>query len=195
MQKSCDRRVRKTEAQLVKGLTKLMKTKSIKEITVKELADEVDINRSTFYLHYKDIYDMVEKIENSLTQNLLTTLDELSKNRVTKSTIAEFLQDTYNIIYSNCDICAVLLSKNGDISFHNKISKIIYDKTHAIIKNAMVDSSTENEVTIATHYFISGIVGIIEVWLQDITLGTPEYITDISIRLIESGIRTFNIKE
>lgn len=195
MQKSCDRRVRKTEAQLVKGLTKLMKTKSIKEITVKELADEVDINRSTFYLHYKDIYDMVEKIENSLTQNLLTTLDELSKNRVTKSTIAEFLQDTYNIIYSNCDICAVLLSKNGDISFHNKISKIIYDKIHTIIKNAMVDSSTENEVTIATHYFISGIVGIIEVWLQDITLGTPEYITDISIRLIESGIRTFNIKE
>lgn len=195
MQKSCDRRVRKTEAQLVKGLTKLMKTKSIKEITVKELADEVDINRSTFYLHYKDIYDMVEKIENSLTQNLLSTLDELSKNRVTKSTIAELLQDTYNIIYSNCDICAVLLSKNGDISFHNKISKIIYDKIHTIIKNAMVDSSTENEVTIATHYFISGIVGIIEVWLQDITLGTPEYITDMSIRLIESGIRTFNIKE
>ncbi len=195
MQKSCDRRVRKTEAQLVKGLTKLMKTKSIKEITVKELADEVDINRSTFYLHYKDIYDMVEKIENSLTQNLLSTLDELSKNRVTKSTIAELLQDTYNIIYSNCDICSVLLSKNGDISFHNKISKIIYDKIHTIIKNAMVDSSTENEVTIATHYFISGIVGIIEVWLQDITLGTPEYITDMSIRLIESGIRTFNIKE
>ena len=57
-----DRRVRKTEEQLVKGLTKLMKTKSIKNITVRELADEVDINRSTFYLHYKDIFDMADRL-------------------------------------------------------------------------------------------------------------------------------------
>ena len=47
-----DRRVRKTKAQLREGLARLMLQKSIKEITVKELVDEVDINRSTFYLHY-----------------------------------------------------------------------------------------------------------------------------------------------
>ena len=51
MEKKTDRRVRKTKAQLRAGLAKLMQTKSIKEITVKELVDEVDINRSTFYLH------------------------------------------------------------------------------------------------------------------------------------------------
>ena len=56
-----DRRIRKTEEQLVKGLTKLMKTKSIKDITVRELADEVDINRSTFYLHYETISDLLEE--------------------------------------------------------------------------------------------------------------------------------------
>ena len=43
-----------------------MQTKSIKEITVKELVDEVDINRSTFYLHYTDIYQMLESIEDEL---------------------------------------------------------------------------------------------------------------------------------
>ena len=42
-----DRRVRKTKAQLREGLARLMLQKSIKEITVKELVDEVDINRST----------------------------------------------------------------------------------------------------------------------------------------------------
>lgn len=55
MQKKTDRRVRKTKSQLRKGLAHLMKEKSIGEITVKELVDEVDINRSTFYLHYSDI--------------------------------------------------------------------------------------------------------------------------------------------
>ena len=43
-----DRRVRKTKSQLREGLARLMLQKSIKEITVKELVDEVDINRSTF---------------------------------------------------------------------------------------------------------------------------------------------------
>ena len=62
-----DRRVRKTKAQLREGLARLMLQKSIKEITVKELVDEVDINRSTFYLHYTDIYQMLQQIEEDAT--------------------------------------------------------------------------------------------------------------------------------
>jgi AcrR family transcriptional regulator len=193
MVNSNDRRVRKTETQLIRGLTELMKTKSIKDITVRELADQVDINRSTFYLHYKDIYDMVEKIENSLTEGFLHTLDELSKNRITKNTLMEFLQDTYAIIYSNSDICAVLLSENGDIAFHKKIRDIIYQKIHTIIQNLMPPTSTESEISIATGYFISGIIGIIEIWLQDINRITPQSMVEMSYKLIENGIHSFDI--
>ena len=46
-----ERRYRRTEALILNGLTTLLQQKSIKEITVRELADLVDINRSTFYLH------------------------------------------------------------------------------------------------------------------------------------------------
>ena len=63
MAEKVDRRIRKTKAQLRRGLARLMQEKSINEITVKELVDEVDINRSTFYLHYTDIYQMLQKIE------------------------------------------------------------------------------------------------------------------------------------
>ena len=59
MKEKTDRRIRKTKAQLRAGLAKLMQEKSIKEITVKELVEEVDINRSTFYLHYSDIYTVL----------------------------------------------------------------------------------------------------------------------------------------
>ena len=61
--KKMDRRVRKTRMQLRAGLTQLMREKPIKDITVRELAQLVDINRCTFYLHYRDIYDMVEQVE------------------------------------------------------------------------------------------------------------------------------------
>ena len=55
-----DRRVRKTKTQLENGLAGLLREKAINEITVTELTERVDINRSTFYLHYRDIYDMME---------------------------------------------------------------------------------------------------------------------------------------
>lgn len=74
MSEKTDRRVRKTRAQLRAGLATLMQKKSIKEITVKELVEEVDINRSTFYLHYADIYQMLESIENELMDEIQKTI-------------------------------------------------------------------------------------------------------------------------
>ena len=76
MAEKVDRRVRKTKAQLRAGLARLMQKKSIKEITVKELVDEVDINRSTFYLHYSDIYQMLESIENELMDEIAQVIEE-----------------------------------------------------------------------------------------------------------------------
>ena len=66
MKKKIDRRIRKTRKQLQDGFTSLLLEKSIKDITVKELCDKVDLNRGTFYLHYKDIYYISEKMENQL---------------------------------------------------------------------------------------------------------------------------------
>jgi AcrR family transcriptional regulator len=53
MEAKTDRRIKRTRYLLVHALTSLMLKKSIKDITVKELCESVDINRGTFYLHYK----------------------------------------------------------------------------------------------------------------------------------------------
>ena len=59
MKEKTDRRIRKTKAQLRAGLAKLMQEKSIKDSRALRLVEEVDINRSTFYLHYTDIFNML----------------------------------------------------------------------------------------------------------------------------------------
>ena len=71
-----DRRVRKTKSQLRAGLAQLMREKSIREITVKELVDKVDINRSTFYLHYSDIPGMLKEIEDEILEEMGRAIQE-----------------------------------------------------------------------------------------------------------------------
>ena len=61
-----DRRVKRTKRQLRDCLFRLLEQKSLKEITVKELTEEADVNRSTFYFYYKDINDMMMQIQNEI---------------------------------------------------------------------------------------------------------------------------------
>ena len=75
-----DRRVRKTKQSIRQGLINLMKKKKLSEITVTELTELVDINRATFYHHYRDIYDLFESIENELYDEFEHTLNKYNLN-------------------------------------------------------------------------------------------------------------------
>lgn len=76
-----DRRVRKTKRTLREGLAEILMVKDLRNITVRELTDKVDIHRATFYARYQDIYDLfdqmedavVDEISNVLTSNHSTT--------------------------------------------------------------------------------------------------------------------------
>ncbi|WP_207706266.1 TetR/AcrR family transcriptional regulator [Clostridium sp. HBUAS56017] len=54
-----DRRYRRTQNQLKKAIIELLKVKNINQISVRELSEMADINRATFYLHYKTPYDLL----------------------------------------------------------------------------------------------------------------------------------------
>ena len=68
--KALNRSVRKTRRKLQTSLTQLMQQKPFQEISVRELAEQADINRGTFYLHYHDVNEMVRSIEKELLQSL-----------------------------------------------------------------------------------------------------------------------------
>ena len=64
-----DRRIRKTRKQLKDCLISLLKTKRIQDITVRELTEMADLNRGTFYLHYKDVFDLWNRQKLSSLEN------------------------------------------------------------------------------------------------------------------------------
>lgn len=186
--KVVDRRIRKTKMQLMRGLAILLKEKNIKEITVKELVDTVDINRSTFYLHYTDIYQMMEQIENKLMQDFLAVIKS-DKELPFNNNSLPFIVDIFNILYENKEICSSLLGKNGDISFVEKIESIISQYCLENIKKRYPDNTKALEFVYP--FCISGCVGIIKKWLENDCIQSSQDMAKLTYTLVNNATKPF----
>lgn len=61
----------------------LLEEKPINKITVKELCEKADINRATFYTHFSDCFDLLEKIEGDILAEFERSLSLVEKYDVT----------------------------------------------------------------------------------------------------------------
>ena len=79
-ERSEDRRIRKTKKALRAALVRLLSKESIAEITIKELTDEADVHRGTFYHHYRDAFDLKEQVEEEIGQELDEVLSSVPES-------------------------------------------------------------------------------------------------------------------
>ena len=163
-EKKEDRRVRRTKKLLTQALTQLMQTKQINEITVKELTDLADMNRGTFYLYYKDIYDMLEKIEDGIFEALeeITSLHEHDNMAAQTKPI---LLDLFRFIAENQEMCRVLLSPHGDMNFLHRLNGVVREKCLEIWP---ANQENQSEADFEYHYsfVMFGCAGLIRAWVN-----------------------------
>ena len=70
-----DKRSQRTREALKKTLAQMMIKQNINDITIKNLVVLANINRSTFYLHYTDIFDLLQEMENDIISQIQKALD------------------------------------------------------------------------------------------------------------------------
>ena len=69
-----DLRIEKTKTALRNAYLKLRSEKNTDKITVRELCTLARVNKSTFYTHYRDIYDLAETVEVAVIQEILANI-------------------------------------------------------------------------------------------------------------------------
>lgn len=69
-----DLRTQKTEKAIINSFIKMRAKKPLNKITVTELSKEAMISKATFYLHYEDIYDLSEKLQNRLIADIINDI-------------------------------------------------------------------------------------------------------------------------
>ncbi|MGI6326547.1 MAG: TetR/AcrR family transcriptional regulator [Saccharofermentanales bacterium] len=181
-----DRRVRYTKMVLKDSFIKLLEKKDISRITIKELCEDADINRATFYAHYSDQYDLMERIQDELLDNIADYLAAYTKNEL-PSVPVDTVEHIFEYIKENARLCKLLLSERGDLNFQKRVLMLAYEKNiNDLIKNG-VTSREDAEYIYA--FTLTGCVGVIQKWLNDNMVKSPRYMAETITELTNVGVK------
>lgn len=182
-----DRRVIRTKREILAALTELLEQKSIDEITVREITDLAGINRGTFYLHYVDKYDLMDKSVN----NLISELHELGEGVLRKEgpeddperereQVIASLTAIFQYVQENSRFIRSLLSEKSNFSFHHQFN--------AILKSTLAEHWESMNPSVPPLYLASAVTyayqGLIHCWLTTGMKETPEQMAEYGYKLI-----------
>ena len=187
MAKKEDLRVRKTKANLYKGLIELMQEKEFEDIKVIDICNKSLINRSTFYDHFNDKFELLNSFMNDLKKELLEHLNN-SKN-IEFKTIKEYffviVKELFIYINKNINVYSILsiIKKNYNSVAHD----MLFDAAHTAVceelnERCINHSNIPNE-TISLFY-VSGVITMLTDSVKDPAKFNEEKILDDLDKLI-----------
>jgi AcrR family transcriptional regulator len=159
------RKIRYTRKVLADSLVELMRDKPFTKITVKELCEKADINRATFYSHYRSQHDLLRQIEDE-TISYFEDMLKKNENRRSKREVQEMLEEMFNFIAGNSDSFKILLSENGDTNFQQKVLRRFMRQGQVMKYFSEMSVSPETQAYWYA-YVVNGAIGLIQHWLKN----------------------------
>ena len=187
MNKSLDLRISNTDKMIKEAFLDLLDTIGFEKISIINLTKKAKISRTTFYIHYKDKYDLLEQIENEILDGLKNiaadfSLDEIITNGLSDEKSYSMLLRVYEYIKDNQKFFKSIMCNNEDPYFYYKLSeamKLTYSQNIHIYKLKIPD-----------HYAIAFAIGvqtsIISEWIKSGMKETPQEIVSIVTQIMNN---------
>ncbi len=154
-----NRRTSMTKRLLQNSLIEILEKKPIHEITIKEICDNADINRSTFYRHYNTPHALFDEIYDSVYHDIL----EIAKQfRQPNCNSADAMAQILTYCEENRRLCMVLLSENGELNIGKNFSDLV---TQAVMNTP--DSTPSELHMYVVQFMAAGMANFIWNWLKN----------------------------
>ncbi len=180
-----DPRSLQTDELIKRTFIQLHKEKALNRITVKELCEKADINRTTFYKHYLDVYDLYEKIENSLFESFRGLIVMLETNGI-QETIVEMLKK----IKLNAETYEALFVSQNSSFFNEKLADFIYSEITPMLCDAPLPADQHHKEWFY-NFLVWGCGGFVHNWIISGMKETEEEVADFMEALIADNIKFF----
>lgn len=163
MQKE-NRRVKMTKALLNESFLKFLEERPISRITVKEICEDADVNRSTYYVYYSDPYDQLHKIEDALIREQAVYIDAILQNgEQDDCNFINVINKLLHYYQERKHMLQVLLGKHGDIHLEYDILAFFADRILSYGSNRRKLPQEQMQDYI---YAASGCFGLIIYWIM-----------------------------
>ncbi len=171
-----------TKQNIIDAFWSLYCEKRIEKITVKDVTNKAGYNRGTFYEYFKDVYEVLEEIENSL----VPTLEELPPVNIPSGTLGMPLDAFFELYDSNKKYYSVLLGEKGDPGFASKLKRSVKPMIMKVFNdNPNVD---KKELDYILEYTLSAMIGIMSYWFEQKDALPDDKLHDLINRLMSDGI-------
>lgn len=177
MKKKMDLRVLKTHRALYEALVILLKEKEYEEIKVSDICEKALVNRSTFYSHFNDKYDLFDSFLNDLKQSLISELEENTNLENIREYYLELIKVFINHIESNKNTYKSIIINNRN----SIILDMLYDTVRNDCKKRIEKFSTTltNGIPddIIIEFYLGGIVNLGINWINNNKYSKDEIIS------------------
>lgn len=122
-----DIRIEKTERAIKQAFMQLREQKQLEKMRVKDLCDIAHINKSTFYAHYQDIYELSNALENSLISDIVADIPQIQGDNIRERT--DWLtQELFKAFRRKQDEAKILFSGSRQGLFVKRIEEALKKK-------------------------------------------------------------------
>ncbi|MCM1053122.1 MAG: TetR/AcrR family transcriptional regulator [Ruminococcus sp.] len=166
MSDKTDLRILKTKNNLYQTLENLLKEKPFEEIKVSDICNAALINRSTFYAHYNDKYELLEEFFNTLKSNLSNELNKNTNIKNSKEYYLELIKLLLDHIESKIDTYKAIMINNRNSITMDIFYEAIYKD---IIKQIdEISNSINNKIPskIISDFYLGAVVNVCMEWIK-----------------------------
>ncbi len=160
-----DKRIVKTRSNIKKALKKLALETEIGKITISDLAHEAMVNRSTFYLHYKDVEEVAADIEADMASQIDSYIAQFDLNDIYGSTFLFFRKIT-NGLDEHPETKKYIFSSVNSTYIVGKIKEMFVTKTTDAVMRKFPNGDRDLLIY-PTTYATAGIVDSYVKWQRE----------------------------
>lgn len=174
-------------AKMQQALIELLHYKDFLDINVKELCVLAKVNRTTFYAHYDNLFELLEDTKKSSVAKFLSSFGDSSFQKIMNGTSSDdLLSDKYLIPYlrfmkENKVIYEVYANNTLTMGSEDCLKNIIEHISKPLWEKK--GPADETALGYVTRFYISGIDSIVRHWLKTGTKESEEEISSLIVSL------------
>lgn len=183
-----NQRIRLSKLLFKNALMDLLKEKgSVAKISVRELCDRAELNRSTFYAHYNEPNDLLTEIENEILQSTEEHLRKIGEEN--DAGAHKYLLSFLKYIKENDKIFRTLLIDSADPNFR---SRFMQQSIIQFVDNLRIELPKDFEQYIFS-YILNGSTGIIIQWIRSDYAVNENEIVNLLFSINQSALVNLNL--